>query len=33
VHKGYGTRTHIAEITECGYSDIHRRSFKIKALE
>lgn len=32
VHKGYGTRAHIAEIMECGYSEIHRRSFKIKSL-
>jgi ribonuclease HII len=33
VHKGYGTSAHIAEIIECGYSEIHRRSFKIKSLE
>ena len=32
-HKGYGTKTHIQAIKEHGYSDIHRRSYKIKALE
>jgi len=33
VHKGYGTSAHITEILECGYSEIHRRSFKIKSIE
>lgn len=32
-HKGYGTKAHIQEIEEHGYSDIHRMSFKIKSLE
>lgn len=32
-HKGYGTKAHIDAIKEHGYSDIHRRSFKLKALE
>jgi ribonuclease HII len=32
-HKGYGTKTHIEAIITHGYSDIHRRSFKIKQLE
>jgi ribonuclease HII len=32
-HKGYGTKAHIEAIVTHGYSDIHRRSFKIKQLE
>ena len=32
-HKGYGTKAHIEAIVAHGYSDIHRRSFKIKQLE
>jgi len=32
-HKGYGSKAHIEAIKEYGYSDIHRRSYKIKALE
>jgi len=32
-HKGYGTKRHIELIREHGYSPIHRRSFRIKALE
>jgi len=32
-HKGYGTKAHIEAIKEHGYSDIHRRTFKLKALE
>jgi len=32
-HKGYGTKLHIEMIKEHGYSPIHRRSFKLKALE
>ncbi len=33
THKGYGTKKHIEAIIQHGYSDIHRRSFKIKQLE
>ncbi|MEA2072790.1 MAG: ribonuclease HII [Campylobacterota bacterium] len=32
-HKGYGTKLHIEMIKENGYSPIHRRSFRLKALE
>ena len=32
-HKGYGTALHVEMIKKYGYSDIHRRSYKIKALE
>jgi len=32
-HKGYGTKLHIEMIKKYGYSPIHRRSYKIKALE
>ena len=32
-HKGYGTKEHIAMIKKYGYCDIHRKSYKIKALE
>ena len=32
-HKGYGTKLHIEMIKKHGYSPIHRRSFKLKALE
>jgi len=32
-HKGYGTKKHIELIKEHGYCDIHRKSYKIKALE
>jgi len=32
-HKGYGTKAHIEAIVTYGYSDIHRRSFKIKQLK
>ncbi len=32
-HKGYGTAYHIQKIKEHGYCPIHRRSFKVKALE
>jgi len=31
-HKGYGTALHVEEIKEHGYSEIHRKSFKIKSL-
>ena len=32
-HKGYGTAAHVASIKEFGYCPIHRRSFKLKALQ
>jgi len=32
-HKGYGTAKHIEMIKKHGYSPIHRRSYKIKALD
>ena len=32
-HKGYGTALHIEMIKKYGYCKIHRRSYKIKALE
>ncbi len=32
-HKGYGTKLHIEMIQQHGYSPIHRRSYKLKALE
>lgn len=32
-HKGYGTAEHIRAIKQHGYCDIHRRSFKLKALQ
>ncbi len=32
-HKGYGTKAHIEKIKEFGYSKVHRKSFKLKALE
>jgi ribonuclease HII len=32
-HKGYGTTAHIDEIIEHGYTEIHRRSFKLKAVQ
>jgi len=32
-HKGYGTKAHILAIKEHGYCPIHRRSFKVKALD
>lgn len=31
-HKGYGTKFHIEMIKEHGYSPIHRRSYRVKAL-
>ncbi len=31
-HKGYGTKAHIEAIKEHGYCNLHRRSFKVKAL-
>jgi len=32
-HKGYGTKAHTDAIKIYGYSELHRKSFKIKALE
>jgi ribonuclease HII len=32
-HKGYGTKAHVEAIKKHGYCEIHRRSFKLKALE
>jgi len=32
-HKGYGTKIHTQAIKEFGLSPIHRKSFKIKALD
>ncbi len=32
-HKGYGTAYHVEMIKQHGYSDVHRRTYKIKALE
>ena len=32
-NSGYGTKQHIAAIKEYGYTDLHRKSYKIKALE
>jgi ribonuclease HII len=32
-HKGYGTKVHIEAIKKYGYSELHRKSFKIKQLE
>jgi len=32
-HKGYGTALHVSKIKEHGYCKIHRRSFRLKALE
>jgi ribonuclease HII len=32
-HKGYGTVQHIDEIIEFGYTGIHRKSFKLKAVQ
>lgn len=32
-HKGYGTKLHIEMIKKYGYCEIHRRSYKLKALE
>jgi len=32
AHKGYGTKKHVEEIRQFGFSEIHRRSFRIKSL-
>ena len=28
-HKGYATQAHIDAVTRFGYSDVHRRSFRL----
>lgn len=32
-HKGYGTSAHVQAIAEYGLCEIHRKSFKLKALQ
>lgn len=32
-HKGYGTALHVEMIKKYGYSEVHRKSYKVKALE
>ncbi|MBI3273649.1 MAG: ribonuclease HII [Candidatus Colwellbacteria bacterium] len=32
-HKGYGTEYHIKAVKKYGYSDVHRRSFKVKGAQ
>ncbi len=32
-HKGYGTKLHVQMILKYGYCSIHRKSYKIKALQ
>ena len=32
-HKGYGTKAHVEAIKKYGYTPVHRRSFRLKALE
>jgi len=32
-HQGYGTKKHIQEIKEFGYTPLHRQTFRIKTLE
>ncbi|HEX5624279.1 MAG TPA: ribonuclease HII [Sulfuricurvum sp.] len=32
-HKGYGSAAHIEAIRQYGHCDIHRKSFKLKALQ
>lgn len=32
-HKGYGTELHIEAIRQYGYCEIHRKTFKLKALQ
>jgi ribonuclease HII len=32
-HKGYGSKNHIEAIKQFGYCEIHRKSFKLKALQ
>lgn len=32
-HKGYGTAAHVEAIKQHGYTPVHRRTFRLKALE
>lgn len=32
-HKGYGTALHVEMIKKHGYCEIHRKSYRLKALE
>jgi ribonuclease HII len=32
-HKGYGTALHVEMIKKYGYSDVHRKTYKIKSLQ
>ena len=32
-HKGYGTALHVEMIKQYGYTPVHRKTYKIKALE
>ncbi|MDX1295487.1 MAG: ribonuclease HII [Sulfurimonadaceae bacterium] len=32
-HKGYGSKAHIEAIKQHGYCEIHRKTFRLKALE
>ena len=32
-HKGYGTKLHIEAIIKYGFTDLHRKTFKIKKLQ
>ncbi len=33
LHKGYGTKQHLAEIGQCGFLDVHRKTFNpVKSL-
>ena len=32
-HKGYGTSRHVELIKQYGYCDLHRKSYKLKALQ
>jgi len=32
-HKGYGTKLHVEKIKQYGYCPIHRRTYKLKALQ
>jgi ribonuclease HII len=32
-HKGYGTKRHVELIKQHGYCEIHRKSYRLKALE
>lgn len=33
ANKGYGTREHVTALRNCGPTPIHRKSFKVKALQ